>query len=59
MCEYLQEADIRYIVQDKEVVYYDSEKDVWYSLTYLIDRCGTYPFYDSDRYSVYRFDWEK
>ncbi len=56
VCEYLKDADVRYVVQDKEVVFFDDEQNVWYSLTYLIDRCGVYPYYENDRYTAYRFE---
>ncbi len=59
ICEYLKDADIRYVVQDKLINFYDEEQKVWYSMTYLVDRCGEYAFYENERYSIYRFDWEK
>ncbi len=59
MCQYLQEADIRYVVQDRQIEYYDKEQNIWYSMTYVVDKCGEYPVFENDRYVVYRFDWEK
>ena len=59
MCQYLQEADIRYVVQDRQIEYYDKEQNIWYSMTYVVDKCGEYPIFENDRYAVYRFDWEK
>lgn len=56
MCKYINDADIDFIVQPKATEYYDEEQDIWYSLTYKIDECGTYAFYDTDNYSVYRFE---
>ncbi len=59
MCDYLKEADVRYVVQDKKIEYYDKEQGIWYSLTYVIDHCGEYPVFENDRYTVYRFGGEK
>lgn len=56
MCKYIDDADIDFIVQPKATEYYDKEQNIWYSLTYKIDECGTYAFYDTDNYSVYRFE---
>ena len=56
MCKYINDADIDFIVQPKATEYFDKEQNIWYSLTYKIDECGTYAFYDTDNYSVYRFE---
>ena len=56
MCKYINDADIDFIVQPKATEYFDEEQNIWYSLTYKIDECGTYAFYDTDNYSVYRFE---
>lgn len=56
MCKYINDADIDFIVQSKATEYFDEEQNIWYSLTYKIDECGTYAFYDTDNYSVYRFE---
>ena len=56
MCEYINDAEVDFIVQDKSVDYYDEKDEVYYSLTYKIDECGTYPIYESDDYALYMFE---
>ena len=55
MCEYISESGIDVIVQDRRVNYYDESNDTWYSLTYLIDRCGEYPVYTNDSFAIYNY----
>lgn len=56
MCEYLDKTDYRLIIQDKKTTIYDEESNTYYSITYLIDRCGGLAVYENDRYSVYFYD---
>lgn len=56
MCEYINETNVDFIVQDKSVDYYDEKEDIYYSLTYKIDECGTYPIYENDDYALYMFE---
>ena len=56
MCEYINEAEVDFIVQDKSIEYYDEKEDIYYSLTYKIDECGTYPIYENDDYALYMFE---
>ena len=55
MCEYIDDAKIDFIVQPKNVEYFDEEQNIWYSLTYVIDRCGQYAFYENDDLAVYYY----
>lgn len=55
MCKYINDSEIDYLVQEKQQTYYDEQKDTWYSMTYVIDRCGTYPFYENDDYALYYY----
>ena len=55
MCEYITDAGIDFIVQDKSVEYFDEEQNIWYSLTYKIDECGKYAIYENDEYALYMF----
>lgn len=56
MCEYIKDANIDFIVQPKSTEYYDESQNIWYSLTYKIDECGSYAFYETENYSVYNFE---
>ena len=55
MCRYIADSNVDYIVQDKRVEYYDEVQNIWYSMTYKIDECGVYPFYENDTYAIYYF----
>lgn len=55
MCEYIEDAGIDFIVQDKKVEYYDEEQNIWYPLSYKIDECGNYAFYENDSYAIYKY----
>lgn len=55
MCEHIKDAGIDFIVQDKKVEYYDEEQNIWYPLSYKIDGCGNYAFYENDSYAIYKY----
>ena len=58
MCEYISNNRYELIVQDKNAVYYDEDSDTYYSITYLIDECGSYPIYQNDNFAVYAYQYE-
>ena len=58
MCEFISEDKYELIIQDKGIDYYDEDKNVYYSIRYLIDKCGSYPVYENNTYVVYRYFYE-
>lgn len=56
MCKYINASDIDYLVVDKNVHYYNIERELWYPLNYKVDECGTYAYYENDDYSLYYYE---
>lgn len=54
MCKYLKDSDYHFIIQNKDVLYYNSDTTFWYGLYYRIEECGYYPVIDTERYKLYK-----
>lgn len=56
MMKYIEEANIDYIVVDKNVEMFDSSKNDYNYLYYKVNElCNTYPIFENKDYALYRF----
>lgn len=51
----LSESDYMFVIQGKDKIYYDEEKDLYYPLTNLINEYYI-PIFDNDSLAIYRLD---
>ena len=56
-CSYLKEAQIDYVVVNRNDLFYDTvfKGGTWLGGNYFVSNCGTYPFYENSTFSLYQY----